>query len=36
MVRKYCVVKFAVYVVLMVGATVCEIAPLSVHLCQTY
>ena len=30
-VRKYCVVKLAVYVVATVGATVCEIAPPSLQ-----
>ena len=33
--RKYCVVKLAVYVVPIVGETVCEIAPLSLQLLQT-
>ena len=32
--RKYCVVKLAVYVVSVVGATVWEIAPPSLQLLQ--
>jgi hypothetical protein len=35
-VRKYCVVKFAVYVVPTVGATVCDIAPPSLQLLHKY
>ena len=36
MVRKYCVVKVAVKVALLVGETVCEIAPRSLQFFQTY
>ena len=35
-VRKYCVWNCAVYFLLVVGATTCEIAPLSLHFFQTY
>ena len=35
-VRKYCVAKFAVYVVLVYDVTECEIDPLSFHEPQTY
>jgi hypothetical protein len=35
-VRKYCVLNVAVYVLLVVGATVCEIAPPSLHFVHTY
>ena len=35
-VKKYWMLNFAAYVVLVLGATVCEIAPLSLQLAHTY
>jgi hypothetical protein len=36
MVRRYWVVKFAVYVALLVGDTVCDMPPLSLQLLHAY
>jgi hypothetical protein len=35
-VRKYCAVKLAVYVLLVAGATVCEMVPPSLQLVHLY
>ena len=35
-VRKYCVVKVAVYVALLIAVTVCDVAPPSLQEPQTY